>query len=62
MVEAGVPNLLTVLLQAQLPFISQEEIAGVAAAFGSVGVPAGLVVLVVHDQVAVSLHAQTGCI
>lgn len=60
-VTVRVPNLVAIVLQGQLPVISQGKNAGVAVTYTGVGVPAGFLLIVVHDQVAVSLQAQMGC-
>ena len=53
------PKGVTLPVQHQFPLIGQMKTAHVAfVVFGGVCVPPGIGRLVVHDQVAVSLHAQ----
>lgn len=56
------PDLLILPVQHQFAIIGQVKTAYVTAGFGGVCVPPGLVIIVVHDQVAVSLHAQAGSV
>jgi len=53
-----VPDFILFLVHHQFALISQLKAAHVAVRFGGVCVPHGFAPLVVHDQVAVSLHAQ----
>ena len=56
------PDLLILPVQHQFAIIGQVKTAYVTVGFGGVCVPPGLVIIVVHDQVAVSLHAQAGSV
>lgn len=61
-VLVGVPNLAAIFVQHQFALVGQGQRTCLAAACVRAGVPSGLVFVVVHDQVAVFLHDQTGCI
>lgn len=56
----GVPKHFAILLQHQFALVGQGKRTCLAAASMRVCVPSGFVFVVVHDQVAVFLHAQTG--
>lgn len=59
-VDVGVPNLVAIYLQHQFALVVQGKRTRLAVASVRVCVPCGFAVVVVHDQVAVFLHAQTG--
>lgn len=59
-VLGGVPKHVVILLQHQFALVGQSKGTVAVVACVGVGVPAGLVVALVHDQVAVPLHAQAG--
>lgn len=59
-VDVGVPSLVAIYLQHQFALVVQGKRTRRAAASVRVRVPSGFAVVVVHDQVAVFLHAQTG--
>lgn len=59
-VVVGGPNRFAVYVQPQQALVGQGKRTGRAALPVRVGVPPGLALVVVHDQVAVFLHAQPG--
>lgn len=61
MVVIGAPNHFAVSLQLQSALVGQGERTLREAWTVCVCVPAGLAIIIVHDQVAVILHAQARC-
>ena len=52
------PDFISLSLHGQNTVVAQMRATHVGLVFAAVGVPLGFVVLAVHDQVAVRLHAQ----